>query len=93
VKGKVAAFSAFAERLGISMVLVKKGDAESTLRVEAAKLAVADALRIPADGLRVDVGKKAGQLLVTHEGRKLRVQAARQKDAIIATTICEAELA
>ncbi|MCE9563601.1 MAG: polyketide synthase dehydratase domain-containing protein [Planctomycetes bacterium] len=89
VKGKVAAFSAFAEQLGIGMVLVKKGDAESTLRVEAAQLAVADALKIPADGWRVEVGKKAGQLLVTHAGKKLRVQTARQKDAIIATTICE----
>jgi len=91
VKGKVAAFSAHAEHIGIGLVLVKKGDSEDTLRAEAAQLAVADALKVPTDGLKVQAGTKPGQLLVTHGGKRLRVQTTRQKDSIIATTICEAE--
>jgi hypothetical protein len=89
VKGKVAAFSANADKLGIGMVLVKKGDAEANLRQRAAQLAVADALRIPAEGLAVEAAKQPGLMFVKHAGKRLRVQTARHKDAIIATTTCE----
>ncbi|MBA4191554.1 MAG: beta-ketoacyl synthase [Planctomycetaceae bacterium] len=90
-KGKVAAFSAFAEHVGIGLAVVKKGDSADALRAQAAQLAVADALRIPVEGWAVQAGAKPGQMLVTHGGRKLRVQTTQNKDAIIATTICEAD--
>ncbi len=93
VKGKVAAFSAFAEHVGIGLAVVKKGDSVDALQMQAAQLAVADALRIPVDGLVVEAGKKPGQMVVTHAGRRLRVQTAQIKDAIIATTTCEADSA
>lgn len=90
-KGKVAAFSAFAERVGVALVPVPKGQPDEPIRLEAARLAVADALRIPADGLTASAGPQPGSVLVAHAGRRLRVQTARQKDVVVATTLCEVE--
>jgi hypothetical protein len=89
--GKVAAFAAFADRVGIALVPVTKGEPEHAVRERAARLAVADALRIPAEGLTVEPGRAPGLLLVAHAGRRLRVQTARRKDLIVATTVCETE--
>jgi hypothetical protein len=102
----VAAFSAFAERVGIALVpLPKDGrpEAERAAREQAARLAVADALRVSPDGLALAAldlasGRAAVSLapaLSAHYptlvGRPLRVQTARRKDLVVATTLCEAE--
>jgi hypothetical protein len=91
VKGKVAAFSAFAERVGVGLVVVPKRADEAELRARAARLAVADALRVSGDDLAVQPGGRPGLMLVTHAGRRLRVQTARHKDVVVATTVCESE--
>jgi hypothetical protein len=89
--GVVAAFSAFAERVGIALVEIPKGEPESEARARAARLAVADALRVSPDGLAAEPDARSGLLLVAHAGARLRVQTARRKDLIVATTLCEAE--
>jgi hypothetical protein len=86
-----AAFSAFAERVGVALVpVLKKGKPEAELRIDAARMAVADALRVPVADWSVAPGQADGVLLVSQGGRRLRVQTTRQKNAIIATTVCEA---
>ncbi|VTU00502.1 beta-ketoacyl synthase : Polyketide synthase family protein OS=Singulisphaera acidiphila (strain ATCC BAA-1392 / DSM 18658 / VKM B-2454 / MOB10) GN=Sinac_5565 PE=4 SV=1: Acyl_transf_1: PS-DH [Gemmataceae bacterium] len=90
-KGRVAAFAATAERFGVGLVLVKKGDAEDALRLDAARLAAADALGVPAAELTATTGATPGGILVAHAGKKLRVQTARHKDVVIGTTVCEVE--
>jgi malonyl CoA-acyl carrier protein transacylase len=88
-KGRVAAFASTAERFGVGLVLVKKGDTEDALRLEAARLAAADALRVPADGLTATAGTQPGVVRVARGGEVFRVQTARHKDVVIATTECE----
>jgi hypothetical protein len=87
--GAFVAFSAFAERVGLGLVAVPKGGLDADARLQAARLAVADAMRIPVDGLAVAPGKIEGAMMVSHAGRKYRVQAARQKNVVVATTVCE----
>lgn len=101
--GTVVAFSAFAKHVGIALaVLPKKAteSAEECARFDAAKRAVAEALRIGPDGMTAIPGESAGSVLVglppvvatrypEWAGKKLRVQTARQKDLIAATTTCE----
>src|SRR5262249_19111168 len=90
-EGKVAGFSAFAERVGLALLSLKKSAPEAAVREAPARLAAAAALRIAPDGLPVEPGSPPGSMLVTPAGRRLRVQTARQKDVIVATTLCEAE--
>jgi len=91
VGGTVAAFTAFAEHVGVGLVPLKKGEAELEARTRAAQLAVANALRIPADAIPVKAGSQPGLFLVIHADRSLRVQTARKKNLIVATTLCEVE--
>jgi len=91
VNGVLAAFSAFANAVGLAMVPVTKADAEADVRATAARLAVADALHARPDRLAVQSTGHEGLLLVHHDGSRLRVQTARHKDVIVATTLCEAE--
>jgi hypothetical protein len=92
--GKVAAFSAFAERLGIALVAVPKNasaDEERAARTAAARGAVADALGVPAeDCAPVSLDAESGAAVVEAGGEQFRVQTAREKDAVVATTLCEA---
>jgi malonyl CoA-acyl carrier protein transacylase len=70
-EGRVAAFSAFADRVGVGLVVVPKGtDSDAALRDRAAALAVADA--------------RGGE-----DVRRYKVDVARHKDAIVATTTLE----
>ena len=103
--GKIAAFSAFAKRVGVALVPVpKKATAadDAKLRGDAARRAVADALRSgdseltvesvdPASGaVRIGLGAGAAGRYPDLVG-PVWVQTARQRDAIVATTLCEAE--
>jgi malonyl CoA-acyl carrier protein transacylase len=87
--GIVAAISAFADVIGIAMMPVQKTDSEADVRSMAARLAVADALGIPSDELAVISSNRDGLFLVRHRDTTLRVQTARYKDVVIATTLCE----
>ncbi len=101
--GTVVAFSAFAKHVGIALVALPKKateSAEEAARFDAARRAVADALRTGPDGMTATAGESAGSVLVglpaaaasrypELAGKKLRVQTARQKDLIAATTTCE----
>jgi malonyl CoA-acyl carrier protein transacylase len=87
----VVAFSAFADAVGIAMVPATKFAAEADARAAAARLAIADAFDIGSEGVDVAQTELDGLLLVRHDGAKFRVQTARHKDVIIATTLCEAE--
>jgi hypothetical protein len=102
----VAAFSAFAGHVGIALVSLPKNDgpdADRAAREKAAILAVADAVRVNPDGLTLAAldpasGRAAVALAPdpsahypTLVGRPLRVQTARRKDLVVATTLCEAE--
>lgn len=93
-EGKVAAFSAFAERLGLALVAIPKAasaDEERVARAAAARGAVADALGVSAEGCDlVSLDVETGAAVVEAGGERLRVQTAREKDAVIATTLCEA---
>jgi hypothetical protein len=92
--GKVAAFSAFAERLGVALAAMAKGasaDEERAARGAIARAAVADALGVPAEGCTlVSLDAGTGAAVVEAAGERFRVQTAREKDAVIATTLCEA---
>ena len=91
--GKVAAFSAFAEHVGIALLGIAKNanaEIEREARRQAACAAVADALRVPPEGCTLEsLDAESGTAVVTVSGRQFRVQTARQKDAVVATTICE----
>jgi hypothetical protein len=87
--GVVAAISAFTDSIGMAM-LVQDG-AEEEARSRAARLAIADALGVQADGLPVEPTDGDGLLLVHHAGSRLRVQTARYKNVIVAATLGEAE--
>ena len=90
--GKVAAFAAFAERVGVALQPVAKNAApevERDTRAQAACLALADALRVPADGCTLDALDATGAATVSAGGRRVRVQTARMKDVVVATTLCE----
>ena len=68
VDGRVAAFSAFADRVGVGLVLVPKGtESDAALRERVASLAVTDALGGPADARRykVDVVRHKDAIVAT----------------------------
>jgi malonyl CoA-acyl carrier protein transacylase len=96
--GCVAAFAAFAPQIGIALVKLPKGTDgdERRWRSRAAQLAVADALRLNADVLAASEPDEADRVFVTLPGRanqRVVAQTARQKDLIVATTLCEADSA
>lgn len=93
-EGKIAAFAAAADQLGIGLVILAKGvdaEAERAARMQAACRAAADACRADAREFAVTGEAAPGLLLVTHSGASaaIRVQTARRQDAVIATTLCE----
>jgi hypothetical protein len=91
--GKVAAFAAFAEHVGIALATIAKNttaETEHAARRHVACGAVADALRLPAEACRLDsLDADTGAAVVSANGARFRVQTARQKDAVVATTLCE----
>jgi malonyl CoA-acyl carrier protein transacylase len=100
--GKVAAFAAFAGYVGLALEVLPKGsgpDAEAAARERAAVRAVADALRVPVEGLTAAAAGEGAYAVslapaaVAHYpdlGGRVRVQTARQKNVVVATTLCEA---
>ena len=89
--GLVTAFSAFVDSIGIAMVRLTENSVEADVRSSTARLAVADALGCCAENATIEPSGRDGLLLVQHAETWLRVQTARYKDVIIATTLCEAE--
>ncbi|MDY3561183.1 polyketide synthase dehydratase domain-containing protein [Gemmata sp. JC673] len=91
--GKVAAFAAFAERVGIALQTVPKNatpEADAEARTAVACGAVADALGVPREGCTLQsLDANTGAARVTAGGAAVRVQTARNKDAVVATTLCE----
>ena len=92
--GKVAAFSAFADRVGIALLSIAKNanaETEREARTQVACAAVADALRVPAGELHAEIARRGHRSRGRDRKRaaSFRVQTARQKDAVVATTICE----
>jgi hypothetical protein len=92
--GKVAAVSAFAERLGIALTAIAKNadaEAERVARGWVAREAVADALGIHIDNCTLEsLDAASGAAVVAANGESFRVQTAHHKDAVVATTLCEA---
>jgi hypothetical protein len=92
--GMVAAIAADSKELGIAIVpLPKNGNSkdESAARTDASRQAAAKALRLPMDSCEVNtVDVKIGSGIVTANGRRVKVQTVREKNAIIATTLGEA---
>ncbi|HEY3787969.1 MAG TPA: polyketide synthase dehydratase domain-containing protein, partial [Urbifossiella sp.] len=91
--GMVAALAANSQELGIALVTLAKNagaDDERTAREEAARLAVANALRMPPEKcvLRT-VDLATGAATVAIADRTIRVQTAREKNAVVATTLGE----
>jgi malonyl CoA-acyl carrier protein transacylase len=104
VDGKVSAFAAFSKYVGVGLQVLAKNappEAERAARERAACRAVADALRIDAAAVSIQsLDAKSGAAVVAvapaaiaHypdlQGR-VRVQTARRKDLVFATTTCEA---
>jgi malonyl CoA-acyl carrier protein transacylase len=99
--GRIAAFSAFASAVGISLLPLPKGEPDSAVRLSAVSLAVADAVKIPMHGLSIaPVDSSAGEFAVTLPlqigelyptlvGKTLKVKTARESDFIVATVACE----
>jgi hypothetical protein len=92
--GRVAAVSAFVDRLGIGLRLLPKNAPPESLdaaRRAAAIAAAADAANAPLESCTVEsVDQATGSAIVGVGAEKFRVQTAQLKDAIIATTLCEA---
>ena len=93
-EGRVAAIAAFANRVGCSFQMITKNAAPETereVRAKAGCLAVAEALRVSAENCVLEsLDANTGSAIVTVSSQRFRVQTARQKDMIIATTLCEA---
>jgi hypothetical protein len=99
--GSVAAFSAFAPTVGIALLKLAPDDDEAVVRMRAAQLAVADALRNNPENVTVGPADPTGLVRATLSPAltadypdltyPLRVQTARQTDLIVATTVCEAD--
>jgi malonyl CoA-acyl carrier protein transacylase len=91
--GKVAAFAAFAERVGIALRSLPRNappEAEHAARGAAACGAVADALGVPAEGFAIQsLDPATGAAVVRAGGASLRAQTARNAGAVVATTLCE----
>jgi hypothetical protein len=92
-EGKVAAFSAFAERVGVALQTIPKdaaAEVEREARTRVACGAVADALGVPVEACRLDsLDANTGAAVVAAAGKRFRVQTARHKGSVVATTLCE----
>jgi malonyl CoA-acyl carrier protein transacylase len=92
--GKVAAVSAFAERLGIALAAIPKNappETEHEARAAVARAALADALGAEVGSCALlSLDTSTGMAVVGTGAERFRVQTARQKDAVVATTFCEA---
>jgi hypothetical protein len=92
--GKVAAVAAFAERIGIALAAIPKAappDAEHAARGVVACGAVADALRAAVERCTlISLDAATGDAVVGVGADRFRARTARQKDAVVATTLCEA---
>lgn len=105
VDGKVAAFAAFARYVGIGLQALPRNadvEGERDARVRTACRAVADALRVPVEECALhSLDPNNGMAVVALSanavardpalGRRVRVLTTRQKDAVVATTTCEAD--
>jgi malonyl CoA-acyl carrier protein transacylase len=99
--GTVAAFSAFARRVGIALLKLARDANEDDDRRRAARLAVADALRVGPNEIAVEGPDSEGRVRAALPQQlaarfpelpgSLLVQTARRKDAVVATTTCEAD--
>jgi hypothetical protein len=90
-EGKVAAVSAFAERLGIALVALPKNaspEAERAAREAAVRAALADALAVPLEACALEALTAEGAV-VRAGGSRYRASAAIHKGAVLATTVCE----
>ena len=91
--GLVAAVAAYSNEVGIALVPVEKNcgpDDERTARERAACLAVANALRIAPDQCSLSTfDAKTGVAIIAVSERTVRVQTAREKNIVVATTLCE----
>jgi hypothetical protein len=91
--GKLAAFAAFAERVGIALQTLAKNattDVERAARTSVARGAVADALRIPVESCALEsLDTTTGAAVVRAGDSRYRAQTARQNDVVVATTVCE----
>jgi malonyl CoA-acyl carrier protein transacylase len=90
-KGRVVAFSAFAERVGVALLAISDGESEADVRSRCARLAVADAFGVPGEELGSPVAGEQGDYFVglPSGGKTVRVQTAREKEFIVATTLGE----
>ena len=93
--GMVAALAAFTDDLGIAIVPLPKNPTPSDERIareQAASLAVANALRIAPERCTIRTfDEKTGAATVAIADRTVRVQTAREKNVVVATTVCEAK--
>jgi hypothetical protein len=91
--GKLVALSAFAERIGLALTTVPKNaspEIEREVQARVACAAVADALGVPVETCAlVALDASTGVVIVSAGTERFRVQTARLKDAIGATTLCE----
>ena len=82
------------ENRGIAIVALPKNSTpsdERTAREQAASLAVANALRIAPERCTLrSLDEKTGAATVAIADRTVRVQTAREKNVVVATTVCEA---
>jgi malonyl CoA-acyl carrier protein transacylase len=98
--GVAAAVAAFARHVGIALVPLPPDGSEAEARQLAARSAVADALRVAADELTAGPADPAGRVNVIVAPAiikrypelvgPIRVQTARRKDLVVATTLGEA---
>ncbi len=92
--GMVAALAAFTDDLGIAIVPLPKNPTpsdERTAREQAAAFAVANALRIAPERCTLrSLDEKTGAATVAIADRTVRAQTAREKNVVVATTVCEA---
>jgi malonyl CoA-acyl carrier protein transacylase len=87
---RVAAFSAYADQLGVALIKVEKGENVNAVRARAACQSVANALGIAANELSASPSERDGsEYIVSASGRKVLAQTAVERDYVAATTLAE----
>ena len=92
--GRIAAYSAFASRVGIALVPLTAANREIDARGRAARLAAVDALHLPIEELQVVPGQEGTDeydVTVSRNGMRVRVRTTRQKDFIVASALLAAD--
>ena len=84
--GKVAAFAAFAEHIGIALLAIAKDEPDGPVRTQAAIRAAASALGVPEAQVAAQI-EATGSAIAVVGDRRVRVATARQKDVVVATAI------